>query len=374
MFGLVSGIFNGNSLSVTALGTFDYLKNFLVIFIYAAFFRDFNDFRKLYRPLLFIATFLGTVAFVQFFWAMGSVYVLGKDITDSSVYIFSNIDVQDVSTLNNIVWRYGIFRTQSLTYHAYILGLFNLLILTIYSYHEERIIPARFIVLITGVLASVSRMAYGGLLFIGLFELVRRGKRFALLLLFIIISVLLLTQSNIIHGFKVSGILDSYLPKSAEGIDPDNIRELTRFKAMEIWKDHPLWGVGPGMFGGTVAMRYHSYIHSEYNLHTLGHLESVGNIEQFWFQIMAETGVIGTVCFANFVLMLFIMLYKAKEQAVSGEAKNLFSALIVFVGCVIIYSIGSGINVAPVLFTYGAFVGIGLGALPSDGGQGVPSD
>ena len=79
--GMMSAFINGNSLFITALGIFDYLKNFLVIFIYAAFFNDPNDLRKIYRILIMLALILGTIALIQFFWAMGAVYIFKKDIT-----------------------------------------------------------------------------------------------------------------------------------------------------------------------------------------------------------------------------------------------------------------------------------------------------
>jgi hypothetical protein len=45
--GAVSGMVNRNSLLVSALGTFDYLKNFFVIIIYAAFFKENIQWKKI---------------------------------------------------------------------------------------------------------------------------------------------------------------------------------------------------------------------------------------------------------------------------------------------------------------------------------------
>jgi hypothetical protein len=107
---------------------------------------------------LFVSLLLGAIALLQFIWAMGSVYIFDKDIADPGVYLFLNRS--DVASLNkDITWRYGIFRTPSLTYHAYILGLFNLLILTIYSYTKKRMSVPLVAILVSGVIASVSRMA-----------------------------------------------------------------------------------------------------------------------------------------------------------------------------------------------------------------------
>lgn len=331
---------NGNSYLVTSLGTFDYLKNFLVIFIYAAFFRDFSEFKKIFRLLLIIAVVLGTVALIQFVWAMGSVYVFGKEITDQSIYIFSNMPMEN----REINWRYGIFRTSSLTYHAFILGLFNLLILTIYFYTEKTLKIKTAIPLLSGVLTSVSRMAFGGFIVVVLLQLIKKRKWILLLIIFL-------------AGIF---ILNNYGENGNTGSD---IRAQTRQTALEIWKDHPSLGVGAGMFGGVVSFKYSSHIYEEYNFKQMGTVRPIGSIEQFWFQILAEMGMIGTLLFINLILFLFIALVKLREQAMSQDQKNLFSGLIVFIPCILIVTIGSGINIAPMLFTYSAFVGMGMGSL-----------
>ncbi len=353
---MASGIINGNSLFVTALGTFDYLKNFLAIFIYAAFFRDFNEFKKLFRLLLFIALLLGTVALIQFIWAMGSVYISGKDITDQSVYILFSRPKDSLE----IAWRYGIFRTTSLTCHANLLGLFNLLIFTIYFHTEKRTNIKIYVPLLSGVLLSVSRMAYGGLIAIVAMEIMKRKKWFLLILVFMITFALL--QVNFGDNFNLPGFLKSLSSDNRTVSIAHDIRGYSRNKSLEIWEDHPLGGVGPGMFGGIISFKYHSYINELYNLRS-GYLEEQAkSIEQFWFQILTEMGIVGVLLFINLIVFLFIALYKLKEQTMSQDMKNLFSGLIVFIPCILIYTIGSGINIAPVLFTYCAFVGMGLGS------------
>jgi O-antigen ligase len=147
--------------------------------------------------------------------------------------------------------------------------------------------------------------------------------------------------------------------------DDSDIRVYSRSKALKILKDHPLWGVGPGMFGGIVASKYKSHIYELYNFDSgrKQYVESIGGIEQFWFQISAETGLLGTLCFINLIAVLLIYLYKLRGQAPFEELKGLFSALMMFMVCILLYTTGSGINIAPVLFTYFAFIGIGLGGL-----------
>jgi O-antigen ligase len=260
----------------------------------------------------------------------------------------------------DIAWRYGIFRAQSLTYHAYILGLFNLLIFTVYFYTEKRAKIKFYIPVLSGVIVSASRMVYGGLIFIVSIQLFKRRKWYIPVLL--VVLFILITNTNLSGHPEIKGILNLSELTEPGGLDSENIRLYSRYKSIEIWKDHPLWGVGPGMFGGIVAFKYHSYINDLYNLR-LGYLGQVKSIEQFWFQILAEMGIVGALLFINLIVFLFITLYKLRDQAMSQDMKNLFSGLIIFIPCILIYTLGSGINIAPVFFTYCAFVGMGLGSI-----------
>jgi hypothetical protein len=116
------------------------------------------------------------------------------------------------------------------------------------------------------------------------------------------------------------------------------------------------------MFGGIVASRYRSYIFEEYNILS-PYIQNLGTIEQFWFQILAEMGVVGTLCFINLIIMLFLLLNISERHAVTGELKNLFLALKVFIICILIYSLGGSINLTRVIFAYNALVGIALGCI-----------
>jgi O-antigen ligase len=301
---------------------------------------------------------LGAVALLQFIWAMGSVYIFKKDIADPGVYLF--INRSNVISLNkDITWRYGIFRTSSLTYHAYILGLFNLLILTIYSYTQKRMNIPIITVLVSGIIASVSRMAYAGLAYVISVHSLKKKWLIPVLLIFVLVAALSLFRNDDIR-LQIKNLSSE---TKIEDIGPEKIRAYTRYKALEIWKDHPIWGAGPGMFGGIIASKYRSYIYEEYNVSLSNYIHGVGGIEQFWFQILAELGVVGALFFINLIMALFITLYRLRKQAKSMEMKNLFSALMVFIVCIMIYTLGSGINIAPILFTYCAFVGIGLGSI-----------
>jgi len=292
---------------------------------------------------------------------MSSVYILGRDITDKSIYILLNGASFRQYEFENIFWRLGILRTPSLTGHPYILGLYCLLILTIYIYVAQKVRISVVALLFSGIFFSVSRIAYGGLIVVLAIEMMKRKKWLLLPLLFPIAFAL--AWVNLGDDFNLSTIFESHLPESGEITIAHDIRKYSRHKAIEVWKDNFLWGVGPGMFGGKVSFLYNSPSYEKYNFNLIPYLMESRSIEQFWFQILAETGIVGTLCFISFIVMFFFVLHIARKRAANDKTKNLFAGLRAFIPCILIYSLGSGINIAPVLFTYCAFVGISLGNL-----------
>lgn len=351
--GIISAYINQNSLQVSLLGTFDYLKNFLAIFIYAAFFKNPDDLKRIYRIILAVALFLGTIVLLQFLWAMGSVYVFKKAITDPAIYIFRMYN--DSAPLIKY-WRFGIYRAPGYYYY----GLYYLLILTVYLYRTKTINSLVILPLYAGVLASGSRIVYGGFTFV-MFAQIIKGRKWMISLLVVVLLVFIpnINASNDLDLSMFSNLFTSDQQGEFD-IKGSSVRSYSRYKALEIWKDNPVWGVGPGMFGGVVASKYVSHIYNEYNV-TRRKIHDAG-IEQFWFQLLTEMGIVGSLCFINFIIILCVILNKLKKQTGLEDFKNLYSALIVFMGCIVIYCLGSGINIPFTLFTYCAFVGIGFGS------------
>jgi len=338
------------------LRPFDYIKHFLAIFIYAAFFRDPYEFKKIFRILLTLASFLGTVALVQFVWAMGGVYIFGKELTDPDIYLFVNSSYYEQTTLS-VLWRYGLYRAPSLTYHAHIPGLYCLLLFTLYSYTPAKRKITSLIPLISGIIASVSRMAYTGMIFVVTMQVFRK-RRWAIPL------ILLIGLAGLLLMNDAPGLNDPGMPESkiVDITNSEYIRPYTRSKSLEVWQDHPAWGVGPGLFGGAIASKYNSHIYSKYNLLHKQYIIKVGGVEQFWFQLIAEMGIVGVLCFTSIFITLFITLTTLKNSAVSEEMKNAISGLRTFIACLLIISLGSNINIAPVMFTYCALIGLAMGS------------
>lgn len=365
--GFMSGIINGNPIFITAAGVFDYIKYYFVIFIFIPFFRDQEDFKKLFRILLTVAVSIGILALIQECWALASRYLLGKDIEDMSTYFLNSLPlaVHRDEILDH--WRFGIYRAPSLLRNPNLVGLYSVFFLTIYMFLKKR--PRATVVgmLLSGLFFSISRRIY--MCFAVLLGLIfaRNNKKRGIVL--ILCVLLLLFSASTFFGISGADIMKKimtvdFLMISKEVSIGGNVisyREYTKNKAMEIWGDHPMMGVGPGMFGGKISIRMHkSPVYEEYNFIAHDKLTRWEGIDYFWPQVQAETGIIGTLAYAGIFYGLFVLLFFLKKEAALKEVGDLLEGLAAFTIIIVIYSLGGIFSLTSVMFTFMAFVGIGI--------------
>lgn len=146
-----------------------------------------------------------------------------------------------------------------------------------------------------------------------------------------------------------------------------SFREYFKDKSIEIWRDHPYLGIGPGMFGGVVSIMYDSPVYDEYNVQRVAKalLTRWRDPHQFWPVLLAETGIIGVVSFVALFASLFLILFLLRKRAVSDEMRGLFTGLTVFTAIILIHSFSSSIKEVIILM-YFALLGIGLGCSRKD--------
>jgi hypothetical protein len=352
LFGVISGIANGNPFNVTILGTFDYIKYFLVIFIYAVFFRHFSDFHKIFRFLLVIAVVMASFAILEEAWALVFRYAMGKDILDPVVYLFRKPPPSAAASLG--AWRFGIFRAASFIKSTNIFGYYMLFILTIYIFTKKKLSPFICVILIGAVLGTVSRSAYMGLLVLFLLILFLRKVHRNI----IIISVVCFLMGSIFLATTVIPDID-LLGKKDNAI---SYREFARQKGTYIWEDHQIVGAGPGMFGGVVSKMFVSPLYKEYGF-PFGYIKSIGGIDQFWPQVFAEVGIIGFILLIWLIVSVIKVLLRMKQSALGEDIQRLSQGLLVFLMVIYVYTFGTGFNTTVILYTYFAFVGIAVGAV-----------
>jgi len=355
--GFISGMINGNVLTVTALGTLEYVKFFLVIFIYAAFFREFDMFQRIFQLLLIVAVFIGLVAFLQEAWVICSRYFFERNIADNRVYIFiSNLLNIDPKIMWGEGFRLGIYRADSVLSHYNLLGLYSLLILSIYFHVRKKVNIVVIFALFAGIFSSVSRTAYAGFALLTGLQICK-GRKW--LLIFLIPVIVLLFYMGLFDNVDMTSVKNEEL----NGVKQEMLsyRQFARDKAMAVWKDHPIWGVGAGMFGGSVAFKYKSPLYEEYNFTLI--LNWFHSLDQLWPQVLAEMGIVGTAALASLFISILFVLFVSRQRATSDEMKNFFAGLATFTIIFLFYTLSGNMNNVSILYPYCAFAGMGFGCL-----------
>lgn len=333
IIGAISGVMNGNPLAVTFNGVFDYVKNFLVIPIFAWFLISKKRVIVLYELLHKIVLILCLIAMLQ------------------EIAFFLHFPVEKLGVLYPDLVRFGLLRVDSLMSHPNIFGLYVLMFFTL-EIHLHRRIRWQNVPLLLGIFLSLSRMVWLATVAMIIFSFAQnRSKRFLLISLLLITFMSAAVPFFYYHTIRELGSETSY-------------RGYVLLKSLEIWKDHSVLGVGPGMYGGVVSVMFNSPIYKEYNFsdHWFEYgLKRFHSLDQFWPQLMAEMGIVGLSAFLLFLFLLWKIPRKVLLKKTDFFKRNLLQGLSVMPIILFVYLFGSGLNLTPFLLTYSCFLGAALG-------------
>lgn len=331
IIGIISGLYNGNSFVVTVNGIFDYVKNFLVIPIFCLFSIQSRKVQGLYNMLHRLAIFLCFVAILQ------------------EVAFFLGFPVERIGVSFTDV-RFGLMRTPSLMGHPNIFGLYALLFFILdFSYYRR--MRWQSWILVLGVFLSVSRMVWVAFFFALFYLLIqKRGKKaMGLFVLTLVIIVL--------------AIPSFYLRTTQEMGYENYFRGYALRKSIEIWNEHPLLGVGPGMYGGVASFVFDSPIYGQcrFNQDWFDVVKNILSLDQFWPQILVEMGILGALSFG---FLLFVLWRAAKKESLTTESSfrmKMLSGLSAVPIILMLYLIGSGLNLTPFLLSFSILLGMVMG-------------
>lgn len=329
--GLISGLMNNNPLVVTAMGIFDYLKNFLVIPIFTLLSINRKSMDSLYIMLHRLALFLCLVAFAQ------------------EVAFLVGLPIQEVGVLFQD-FRFGLLRTPSLMGHPLVFGLYALLFFVL-DFTVHRRIRWQNIILVSGVFLSLSRVVWASFLTALLLMLIQnRSKKILALFIFAVLAITLTIPFFYVHTGR-------------EMISEDYFRGYSLRKSQEIWKDHPVLGVGPGMYGGVISFIFDSPIYKKYDFSQfwLNYASGFRSIDQFWPRILVEMGIIGTVVFLFLLWLMWRIPQRASLTKHDLFQQRILSGLSVVSASLFIFLFGSGLNLTAFLLTFNILLGMYLG-------------
>ncbi|MBM7607999.1 O-antigen ligase [Lysinibacillus composti] len=106
-----------------------------------------------------------------------------------------------------------------------------------------------------------------------------------------------------------------------ETIDSETIELMTQSgrlfyikKGFEVLSDYPLTGAGFGTFGGSATLSYDSPIYEEYGIRSDIYGGKNFYSDNQYIQVIAETGAIGVLLFAGFLLTMLWMFWKDRKS------------------------------------------------------------
>ena len=85
-------------------------------------------------------------------------------------------------------------------------------------------------------------------------------------------------------------------------------------KGFEVFFDHPVTGTGFGTFGGSATLSYDSPIYEKYEIRSDIYGGKNFYSDNQYIQVIAETGVIGVILFAGFLLAMVWMFWKDRQH------------------------------------------------------------
>ncbi|MCG7336511.1 O-antigen ligase family protein [Sporosarcina sp. ACRSM] len=112
----------------------------------------------------------------------------------------------------------------------------------------------------------------------------------------------------------------SFGGRISETFDENNLAlmsESGRFfyinKGFEVFKDNPITGTGFGSFGGSATLSYGSPIYNHYGIRSDIYGGKYFYSDNQYIQVIAETGAVGVVLFAAFLLGMLAMFWKERK-------------------------------------------------------------
>lgn len=330
--GIISGLINDNAGLITINGIFDYLKNFLLIPIFCLLSVEREKAGRIYFVLNRLALFLCLVA-------------IGQEIA-----FFIGLPLEKVFVFYRD-YRFGLLRAPSLMGHSNVFGLYAVLFF-ILDFSIHRRMRWQNLILTAGIFLSLSRMVWVAFL-AGLFLLLIQSKSKKM--------VGLLASTALVMAVAIPLF---YVQTSAEIGSEDYFRGYTFSKSMQIWGDHPVFGVGPGMYGGVISFTFDSPIYKQYDFpkEWLEFSSSIHSLDQFWGQILAEMGILGVTIFLVLLYLMWKIPRKASLLKDDPFHQKILSGLSAVSVSLFVYLFGSGLNLTPFLLTYSALCGLYLGA------------
>ena len=334
-FAFISMVVNRVSLAQGTFGIYDVVKNIAVVFPYALLRYEEEDFFKTLK-LLMVVVFIMALS--------GIVGELGAVLFVKGINIFVSGEK-----------RFGLYRVIALSGHGnwnYLATFATLMFLIAYVKEKKsRFDGGNMLFTMMLILLSFSRQAWFGFL---LAIVLISGKMARWFILLFSLCVLAISSP---YSDKMFALFTTNLPLNAE----ENFRLYAFIKSVTICFSHPVFGLGPGMFGGITSLLFDSPIYNDWPAYFRFWARNSHGIDQFWPIIWGEFGVIGMTLYSMIFIGIFTYLRNVERYFYHQrkiELSNIGRVLRFYMVALVVMGLAGGLNSAFVVYTYFALVGM----------------
>jgi len=109
-------------------------------------------------------------------------------------------------------------------------------------------------------------------------------------------------------------------------------------KGFELWKQYPLFGMGLGQFGGSVALSHK--------------LNNTFSMDNYYLKTAVEMGITGLIALLVLLYNTFVHCYRAVKNIADGEQKEWATGILAGLVCVILYNLTENMLEIPLLSSY----------------------
>ncbi len=98
-----------------------------------------------------------------------------------------------------------------------------------------------------------------------------------------------------------------------------DLRVLFIVNALPILADHPILGVGPGMYGGAAADLFGTPVYARYGTDRLFSSPTQRTVDDFWLHLLVETGLLGLLTYWAMILAALTPIMRSARRAAGGR-------------------------------------------------------
>jgi hypothetical protein len=150
------------------------------------------------------------------------------------------------------------------------------------------------------------------------------------------------TLKYVLPGVVALGLLFEPIVNRLQETAQGNLRFTLFRDTLPLIRDHLWFGVGPGRFGGHIALITGSPLYAQYHFPAFSNATG-GQVDMFWTHTVAESGLLGTAAYLAIIGTCFVVGRRAYRQAVTPARKALLLGLLYVIPVTVFVSLFSSV-------------------------------